>query len=499
MKIDNFFQKGYYINLDRRADRKAQFEREVASVGLINFFERFPAHDSINEPDPMKKHFYCGSSYMQLFKKILDSGLDRVLILEDDITFYNNGSKSAIKIIEDALNDIENFPDWDLLYFGGHPIGTLFKVSEHLSIPQNVLATHAIGYTKKGIQKIMPYKPFFDSAIDGWLGARPSIRKYITNELAISQSDGTSDLDAFGRSVGPSGFASSYKNVKIKLSKNMKQSTATISENYITPRLQGRTGNLMFQIAHSYAKSLEYNRQLIIPSKDSSTGHLEKGLFRKFDFRIENIPEPGVSKHIWGPFTYGSTDIPADDKPTVYAGWYQSEKFFGNYKEVIRDAFSPPPEFVAKAIKDYPFLATYQVAAINVRRGDYLTQPRRHPVVTKGYLDRAVTNLPYHDAIMIISDDIEWCKQNLRYEGVIYVEKYYDQDALWLLSLCDHYVISNSTFSWWGAWLSRNREKVVIAPSTWFGPDVAENPKDIWCENWIKIDTRWDNGNIVCN
>lgn len=497
MKVTDFFQKAYYINLDRRPDRRAQFEVEVNKVGLGNFFERFSAHDSINESDPMKKHYYCGSSYIQLFEKIMKAGYERVLIFEDDIVFYNNGPKAAIELMEEALDDIQNFPDWDMLYFGGHPIGTMFKVSQHLSIPEKVLAMHATGYSRNGIKKILPYKPFADSAIDGWVSERPHIRKYMTNHLVVSQSDGVSDLDAFGRSVGPEGFASSYKNVQFKLAKNMKNAGPMLDNNYIAPRLQGRTGNLMFQIAHAYTKALEFDRQFVVPSRESSTQHLESGLFRKFDFRIEKIPEPDKSKHIWGPFTHGQVDIPADDMPTIYAGWYQSEKFFGKYKEVIRDAFSAPPEFINRAFSDFPFLKTHQVAAINVRRGDYLTQPRRHPVVTHGYIDHAIRKLPYHEYKLVVSDDIQWCKDNIKYENVIFAENYYDQDALWLLSLCDHYVISNSTFSWWGAWLSRNKNKVVISPSTWFGPDVAENPIDIWCDGWIKIDTRWDDGYIV--
>jgi hypothetical protein len=80
--------------------------------------------------------------------------------------------------------------------------------------------------------------------------------------------------------------------------------------------------------------------------------------------------------------------------------------------------------------------------------------------------------------------------------NIIFNEKYWDCEALWLLSLCDHFIISNSTFSWWGAWLSRSDNKIVISPSTWFGPDVAEDSKDIWCDSWIKIPTYWDDGFI---
>ena len=497
MKIDQFFQKGYYINLDRRTDRNQQFEEEVSKVGLSHFFERVSGHDAINEPDPMKKHYYCGSSYMRLFNKIYEEGYERVLIFEDDIMFYNGGAKSAIEIIEDALDEIQNFPDWDMLFLGGHPIGEMAQVSENLSIPYKILAMHATGYTRNGIQKILPYKPFADSAIDGWVSARPYIKKYIVNSLAVSQTDGISDLDATGKSVGLGGFLDSYNKVKRTIAMQPKKQQMVLSKNYITPRLQGRTGNIMFQIAHAYVKSLEHNRQFVVPSEESSTKHLEKGLFRKFDFRIEKIPDAAEAKHIWGPFTFGNYPAPADDQPTVYAGWYQSEKFFGKYKEVIRDVFSPPHEFIKKALTDFPVLTNSVVAVINIRRGDYLTQPRRHPVVTLPYIQEAIKRLPKHDVILVVSDDIAWCKENIKESNIVFAEKYFDQEALWLLSLCDHYIISNSTFSWWGAYLSRNPNKVVVSPSTWFGPDVAENPQDIWCDGWIKIDTKWEDGYIV--
>ena len=270
----------------------------------------------------------------------------------------------------------------------------------------------------------------------------------------------------------------------------------TLKNNYIACRLQGRTGNLMFQIAHGFAKSLEYNRQFLVPSRGTDTAHLERGLFRKFNFYIESIPEPNVSTHIWAPFTYELIAAPENDKPTVYAGWYQSEKYFGRYGQIIRDAFSPTKDFVQKASTDFPWLQKSIVAAINIRRGDYLTFPTRHPVVSLEYINEAIKRLPPHDYLIVLSDDFKWCKENIEGNNIVFPETYFDQDAMWLLSLCDHFIISNSTFSWWGAYLSQNLNKVVISPSTWFGPDVGEDPRDVWCENWIKIDTKWEAGVI---
>ena len=273
----------------------------------------------------------------------------------------------------------------------------------------------------------------------------------------------------------------------------MRKEGSILDKNYITSRLQGRTGNMMFQIAHGFAKSLEYNRQFVAPYGESSSRHLENTLFRKIDFNIFQTPPQDKSKHIWSPFHYDDV-IPDEGQPTVFAGWYQTEKYFIKYSEVIKDLFSPTLSFIKKAMSDFPFLNDSVVGAINVRRGDYLTQPRRHPVITMDYINESYKQLPHCDKIIVLSDDIEWCKENIKLPNLVFVENYRDCEALWLLSLCDHFIISNSSFSWWGAYLSRTDNKVVISPDTWFGPDVTDDPKDIWCEDWVKIPTKWVDG-----
>jgi hypothetical protein len=109
-----------------------------------------------------------------------------------------------------------------------------------------------------------------------------------------------------------------------------------LTKNFITCQLRGRTGNMMFEIAHGYAKSLEYNRQFVVPSSESSSGHLEKNLFRKVDFNIPFSNQDSKSKVINGQFYYEKL-IPFENEPTVFSGYYQSEKYFGEYTEVIKD------------------------------------------------------------------------------------------------------------------------------------------------------------------
>lgn len=270
--------------------------------------------------------------------------------------------------------------------------------------------------------------------------------------------------------------------------------------NYISCAMQGRTGNLMFQLAHAYAKSLEYNRQLILYKNELSISHLQHTLFRKLNFSNSCLSCDSNAKIIQGSFHF-SDIIPYDKSPTIFLGYYQSEKYFKKYTEAIRDLFSPPPEFFDKVYHEYPFFETDIVATINVRRGDYLEplQSVNHPVISLDYINEAYKSLPPHDKLLVMSDDIEWCQDNINLPNVVFNDnsKFWNEEGLWLLSLCNHFIISNSTFSWWGAWLSRSLNKTVISPSTWFGPGVKENPNDIWCDGWIKIPTKYDNGFIV--
>jgi len=215
MKIKHFFQKGYYLNLDRRVDRRVHFDNEMARVGLSDFFERVSSEDSINEEDPVKKHCYCSLTYHKLFSRIYEEGYDNVLIFEDDAYFYDGGHRPGIEIVEKALDDLEKFPDWQMIYFGGHPIREVFEVSENLYMAPTILTTHAVGYKRSVIKRVLDeYKPFNDSAIDGWYGQRHDIVKYLVNPIAVGQIEGVSDLDAWGKSVNIFTFLESYKKVK---------------------------------------------------------------------------------------------------------------------------------------------------------------------------------------------------------------------------------------------------------------------------------------------
>lgn len=273
-----------------------------------------------------------------------------------------------------------------------------------------------------------------------------------------------------------------------------------LPDNFITSELRGRLGNLMFQVAHGYSQALTHNRQYFYPLIGSEIVHFKDSIFRGINFfngQIEDLKDKNPS---FLESTFHFTPIaPTENRITVFCGYYQSGKYFQNQKDNIKALYSPTEEFKSRCLKDYPELQSNNVTVINVRRGnDYLGQPENHPVVTAEFIYKALEHIPNKEHVYVVSDNLPWCKENLKIDGVRFVE-YSGLDALWLLTLCKHFVISNSTFSWWGAYLGERPDSVVVAPETWFGPGVHSRghyETDIYQDNWIKVPTYWDNGEI---
>lgn len=249
----------------------------------------------------------------------------------------------------------------------------------------------------------------------------------------------------------------------------------------------------MFMVANCLSQSLKYNKRMVLyrdqlfdPASYLST------IFRKVEFSLEEFPKNG--KIVSAPYEYIEVK-PFDEEVTIYEGYYQSEKNFKQYSEVIKWLYEPPIEIVKYFSEEFPELLNKNVTCINVRRGDYLLNPTTHPVITKEYILKADSLIENTDVYFVISDDIDWCKDNIKFPNCKFIE-YSTWKALWLMSLCKNFIISNSSFSWWGAYLSRDPEKKVVAPKTWCGPTGPQNTIDVICDNWIGVDTFYENGKI---
>jgi hypothetical protein len=164
-------------------------------------------------------------------------------------------------------------------------------------------------------------------------------------------------------------------------------------------------------------------------------------------------------------------------------GFWQSENYFSNVSELIRQQLQPTTEILEK-LKQH---LNGKSVSLHVRRTDYVTSNGYHPVQTLEYYSKGLEIIGNYDQLLVFSDDINWCKENLKYDNILFIENQDNIEDLWLMSLCDHNIIANSSFSWWGAWLNQNQNKIVITPNNWFGPQANLNELNMIPDNWIKI------------
>jgi len=176
-------------------------------------------------------------------------------------------------------------------------------------------------------------------------------------------------------------------------------------------------------------------------------------------------------------------------------GYWQSEKYFKDIEDIIKREFTviDPPD--NENLNYARMIQSSNAVAIHVRRGDYISDPNAnqfHGICSLQYYNRAIDQIMLtvkNPHFFVFSDDPAWTQDNLKIDAqktfVVHNPPDKNYEDLRLMSLCSHFIIANSSFSWWGAWLSRNESKIVIAPSRWF-QDTKYNDVDRLPEKWIR-------------
>lgn len=174
-------------------------------------------------------------------------------------------------------------------------------------------------------------------------------------------------------------------------------------------------------------------------------------------------------------------------------GYWQSEDYFKDIEENVRNTFRFPQFTEEKNINLVGQLQNYNSVSIHVRRGDYLGVSRFASLGNTLYYQKAIKYITEHiknPLFVVVSDDIRWCKENLNLpQNSIYVDwnnKEKSYRDMQIMSNCKHNIIANSSFSWWGAWLNENANKIVIAPEHFFN-GIIEDDSHIIPTEWIKI------------
>lgn len=175
-------------------------------------------------------------------------------------------------------------------------------------------------------------------------------------------------------------------------------------------------------------------------------------------------------------------------------GYWQSEEYFDSCKDYVRGLFQFPPICDKKNQEVVELINSNNSVSLHVRRGDYLMSSRYVCLGQTAYYQQAIEyarSSLINPVFFIFSDDIEWCKENLKLpEECVFVDWNTGNDSyvdLQLMSLCKHNIIANSSFSWWGAWLNNNEKKIVVAPEKFYKAESNFNDSHLIPKTWKKI------------
>jgi hypothetical protein len=225
--------------------------------------------------------------------------------------------------------------------------------------------------------------------------------------------------------------------------------------------------------------------------------HQQTSFVAKVYRNIEPLISPKHTKnyfkeHIWWILEPNVFKTPAN----VYVdGYWQHYKYFENMQPEIFEELtlkealdSPAAAWLAAITKDKSSVA------VHIRRGDYVTDAGANylmGVLPIDYYQNAIAYIKEkvsNPSFYFFSDDLEWVKQNIKTDAnAYYVDGNADYVDLDLMRQCGHQIIANSTFSWWGAFLNRNPDKIVIAPNKWSAQDHVNKSIQLQFPSWIKL------------
>ena len=287
--------------------------------------------------------------------------------------------------------------------------------------------------------------------------------------------------------------------------------------NKVFVRLEGRLGNQLFQYAAARAVAIKNNSELLLDTRETTevggkwqyslkhfninariakpcelpphrSKKIRNKLWRLYGKKIKHLREQGHN-------ILHNEKILSANSNCYLEGYFQSEKYFFDIKHILRQELvftSPPLQHNVIMLKQ---IVTQNAISLHIRRGDYLA-PFWSSYFAKcgnNYYDAAITHIAKHvksPIFYIFSDDPKWVKDNMQLEYPMIISENNQNELAYedlrLMSSCKHNIIANSTYSWWGAYINSNPNKIVIAPQSWYSSNGADNP-DIVPQSWHRI------------
>lgn len=277
----------------------------------------------------------------------------------------------------------------------------------------------------------------------------------------------------------------------------------------ITVSLIGGLGNQMFQYAAARALAERNNTNVILDlswfdqdfDANTTARHYELSCFaldasvHKYTGTAREKLQRRLAKQYTEPHFHYDENFEKLPKNTVMNGYFQSEKYFSEIREVLLQDFSWMKKPVGKNKELLDLIQKDSSSiSVHVRRGDYVSNENAakfHGLTGVEYYRAAIRQILKQvkkPKLYVFSDDPDWCEQNLKFkQPTTYISHNSEgSEDMRLMKVCKHNIIANSSFSWWGAWLNTNPDKIVIAPKQWFSHSES-NTKDVIPESWVQL------------
>lgn len=272
----------------------------------------------------------------------------------------------------------------------------------------------------------------------------------------------------------------------------------------LTCNINGGLGNQLFQICTTVSHAIDNNVKFIFINTKSYgkrnsywTTLLQNLRFCLVNNLPPNIPKPINEKYFhYTPLCLLNTDI-----NYILCGYFQSYKYFEHNYKVISKILKFNA-FENEIKHKYPYDYSNSIT-IHFRLGDYVNIQDYHPVMKYNYYHMAIYYLINHlmtnelqfiyfcekESNEIVENTISMLKKDFPLCNFIKAnDTASDWEQMLMMSYCQHNIIANSTFSWWGAYLNDNKHKCVCYPNRWFGPKLSRNNTvDLFPSNWVKI------------
>jgi len=246
----------------------------------------------------------------------------------------------------------------------------------------------------------------------------------------------------------------------------------------------GQFGNQLFQYAYLRTMAHRLGVQFYCPS------WVGDKIFRLHDKKERSHAPSGITK------TYNEPEendgfleeaFHLQDGTDV-CGFFQSEKYFDKDEAGLWFSFN---ERIIQIKEKFKHIDFSQSVSLSLRIGDdYNARREKHPLYPPVYYEKALDRVHHTKHILVFSDRPDRARKyfsKLRSENWLFMEGMNQNEDLYLMSQCHDNIITNSTFSWWGAWLNRHADKVVILPEEWYRPGHPRKNSDIACQNWIEM------------